>query len=146
MSSRKITFNLGHALVKTGNLSKDQFKSAYDECLKTGKRIKDVLISFGYINETDLAKVFSRKLNMPAFSLKGLCIHPDVKRMIPVELARKYQAIPVFVSGNVLAVATDDPLDYDSLNKIADHTQKDILTAFTSGKDITYALNAYDKI
>lgn len=140
----KITINLGRALVKTGNITEDQCNLAINENQQTGKRIKDILISRGYINEGQLEKICSKTLNMPSFSLHGVEINPKVTELIPREMAKKHHTIPVFVYGNVLAVATDDPLNFESLNIIADHTQKDILTTFTSSSDLMAKLEKYE--
>ncbi len=146
MVTGKIKINLGHALVKTGKITADQCEHAINECKETGKRIKDILVTRGYINEKQLERLFSRTLNLPAISLHGIGINPKVKALIPREIARKHLTIPVFVNGNVLAVATDDPLDFDSLNQIAHFTQKDILTTFSCSNDIMTMLNKYEEL
>lgn len=147
MTTGKLTLNLGQALVKTGNITADQCKMVIKESVKTGMRIKDILVKQGLVSERELERIFSRKLNLPAFSLHGLGINPEVKKLLPRDLASKHLTIPVFTNGNILAVATDDPLDFKSLRVIADHTQKDILTTFTRSDDIKeYLEKKYEEV
>lgn len=144
MATGKIIFNLGQALVKIGSITEEQCKQATHVSQKTGKRIKDVLVSSGFISESDLEKLFSRRLNLPVFSLHGIGINPKVKKLIPRDMIEKHLAVPVYLNGNILAVATDDPLDFDSLKLIADLTQKDILTTFTRSSDIIEYIEKHD--
>jgi type IV pilus assembly protein PilB len=141
--TNKLTLNLGHALYKTGDITQDQLRSALDSSTKTGNRIKDVLIQYGYITETILEKILSKKLNLPSLALHGVTINPNVVKLIPYALAERHSVIPVFNSGEVLTVATDDPLNYDSLMEIAEYTGKDIRTAFATLADIKDILGRY---
>ena len=117
--TQKLTVNLGQVLFKIGAITEAQLQNALDSCHKTGNRIKDILIQYGYVTESAIEKMLSQKLNLPTLALRGVTLNPKVVEMVPHELAERHSAVPVFIAGEVLTVATDDPLNYDSLMEIA---------------------------
>jgi len=135
--------NIGTALMESGKITKDQLEYIMNFINIPGNRISKVLVELGYFTENQLADILAKKLNLPCLSLKGIEINPAVVRLIPFVLARKCSSLPVLLLGNVLTIATDDPLDKGALEEISAHTRKEIRTAVAKFTEIQFCLEKY---
>lgn len=111
---------LGEMLVDGGILTSAQL----DEGLKCqvifGGRLGTNLVEMGLIREEDLALFLSKKLEIPFASPEQLMsVPPEVLRLIPVDVAEKYKAIPVRVDNRRLTIALADPTDFAAIDEIA---------------------------
>jgi len=70
-------------------------------------------------------------------------IDPKVLELIPEELARKHQVVPLFKVGETLTVATADPLNLTALDEIRLKTGKTIEPVVTTDGEIAQALGEY---
>ncbi len=117
---------LGHILVQSGLITKDQLQEALNEQRKTRERLGKILVKRGIIDEKDLAITLAQQLKLPLVDPLKLNIRSDVLEMILLESAEKYKAIPFGISGNVLHVATSDPANRLAADDLRFLTQKTI--------------------
>jgi general secretion pathway protein E len=68
-------------------------------------------------------------------------IQPEALRLVPEALARKYAAIPLEISGNVLHVAIANPGDIIALEALASQSQMHIVTETASAEEIREAID-----
>jgi type IV pilus assembly protein PilB len=100
---------LGELLVRENIISHQQLQRALEDQRKTGSRFSHSLTRLGILNERDLTAFLSRQYNVPAINLTEFEIEADVLRLVPGELAKKHQIVPVSRSGASLIVAVADP-------------------------------------
>ena len=93
-------------------LSKDQIANALGQCQKTGKPLKEVLVSGGFLTNDQLYSYLAEQLDIPYVDLSTFIIHPDVLKEVPESLARKYNLFPLFKVKDTLTIAMLDPLDF----------------------------------
>lgn len=115
-----MTIKLGEMLVKAGKITPAEL----DETLKSqvifGGRIGTNLIEMGYIEEKDLAHFLSIKLGVPyASSEQLMALSPQVLKLIPEEVVKKYKVIPLGLDKKKLVVAMADPSDFASIEEIS---------------------------
>jgi len=115
-----MTIKLGEMLVKAGKITPAEL----DETLKSqvifGGRIGTNLIEMGYIEEKDLAHFLSMKLGVPyASSEQLMALSPQVLKLIPEEVVKKYKVIPLGLDKKKLVVAMADPSDFASIEEIS---------------------------
>lgn len=78
--------------------------SGYDD-------FKRRLIENEFISEEELLLIFSKELKIPFLDLKKYKIPHNSQELLPKEMAFKYKVLPLCKIGNVLTLATSDPLD-----------------------------------
>ncbi len=66
---------------------------------------------------------------------------PEALQLIPEVLARRYNAIPLTISGNTLQVAMADPTDIFALEAFSAHSQKRIKPIAASSKEVRDAID-----
>jgi hypothetical protein len=105
---------LGALLVKRGVLTNERLDVALAESQSTGRRIGEVLLERGWIFESELAHAIAEQNDVAYVDIAARSVDPDAAARLPLEVARRYDAVPVRViaSGAVL-VAVSDPHDVD---------------------------------
>ncbi|MCK4697308.1 MAG: Flp pilus assembly complex ATPase component TadA, partial [Dehalococcoidia bacterium] len=68
-------------------------------------------------------------------------VQPEVLQLIPEVMARRYNAIPLTISGNTLKVAMADPTDIFALEAFSALSKKRIQPVVASAKDVREAID-----
>lgn len=91
-----------------------------DELRQEGKKPKlgDVLIDLEYVDETEYCKLLSEKLRVPYVDLSDYEISVAAANKIPATVARKFTVLAISEANDVLTIATNDPIDFYSLEEI----------------------------
>jgi type IV pilus assembly protein PilB len=132
---------LGDLLVADGLLTAEQLKKALAEQKGSPEKIGTVLIRLNYINDEQLIGFLSRQYGVPSITLAQLDIDPEVLRLVPAPIARKYEVIPVRRMGNSLALAMADPTNVFALDDISFMTNLQVLPLVASQTAIKKAID-----
>jgi len=142
MTSKQKT-SLGESLVEEGILTAEQLKKAQGEEKQSGLRLRKVLVRMGLIAEEDLVAFLSTKLAIPHIELENYLIDNPVIDLVPEELARKHELIPVLKIGNRLTCAMVDPWNVFALDELRLKTGLIIEPAVATETEIRKALDQY---
>ena len=134
---------LSETLVELGLLTVQQVKEAQKEEQETAKPFRKIIVQKGFISEEDLVAFMASSMNLARLELANYIIDPQVIALIPEELARKHQIIPVFKIGNSLTCAMFDPLNIFAIDELRNKTGFDIEPASSTEKEIKKALDEY---
>jgi type IV pilus assembly protein PilB len=132
---------LGDLLVADGLLSADQLKKALAEQKGSPEKLGSVLVRLNFVNEDQLIGFLSRQYGVPSITLAQLDIDPDVLKLVPSPIARKYEVIPVRKMGNSLALAMADPTNVFALDDISFMTNLQVLPLVASQTAIKKAID-----
>lgn len=113
-----MALQLGDLLLKTKLISEKQLEEALAEQKQLGGRLGEHLIRLGYVNEDDILDALSQQYGVPSINLEHFEIDDSVIRLIPSDVARKYQFIPVSKTGATLTVAMADPTNVFAMDDI----------------------------
>lgn len=111
---------LGEMLRRAGIITTAELDEALKSQIIFGGRLGTNLIEMGCIEEEHLARVLSEKLHVP-FAEPGalLAIPAAVITLIPHEVAKKHQVVPLRVDGHRLTLAMADPSDLSLIDELA---------------------------
>ncbi len=109
---------LGDMLIRSKVISDAQLAKALEEQKANGGRLGASLIKLGFIKEEDLASFLSRQYGIPSINLAEFEIEPNIIRLIPPDIAQKYQIIPVNRAGSTLIIAMSDPTNIFAIDDI----------------------------
>jgi len=130
-------------LINNKAISKAQLDKALKIQKDKGGSLKNILVQSGFITEKDLMSVLSQGLGIPPISLSRFKIDPELIKLIPREVANKYQIIPVSKVGNMLTVAMSDPLNIFAIDEMRAITKLDIGTIIAFQKEVQDAIDQY---
>jgi type IV pilus assembly protein PilB len=135
--------SLGESLVERKLISEEQLKSAVKESEISGEPLRKTLVKTGLVSEEDICDYFEEQLGIPRIDLKNYLIDQKILSLIPESLAKKYNLIPLFKTGDTLTIATADPLNVVAMDEIRIKTKSNIEPAVATETDIRNSINQY---
>lgn len=124
-------------------ITQEQLEEALAEQREQGGNLQAILTRRGLVSDADLLSALSQGLGVPPISLTRMKIDPTLKRIVPREVAKQYQLIPISCIGKTLTVAMADPLNIFALDMVTTLTGLSINLLLTSPTDIRDAIDAY---
>lgn len=109
---------IGELLLREKLITEEQLKEAISEQRQGGGRIGYNLTKLGYISEQDLTSFLSKQYGIPTVDMSSMEIDPEVVKLIPEDVAKKYQVMPVSRTGSTLVVAMADPANIFAIDDI----------------------------
>ena len=134
---------LGELLVREKLITADQLKKAIEEQRSSGGRLGYNLAKMGYVNEKDLTTFLSKQYGIPAVDLNTTEIDPEVIKLIPENVANKYQVIPISRTGSTLVMAMADPSNIFAIDDIKFLTGYNVESMVASEVAIKAAIEKY---
>ena len=129
-------------LLSKGLLTKEQINTAREDMKKTGLPIEKTLEKLGYITEEDIVKSVAESMNVGYIDLKHYLLNPELAKLLPERLARKYKVVPLFKIAKSLTVVMANPSDIVALDEIrVESGMTSIDPLFSTEKDIQDAID-----
>ncbi|MBI4915442.1 MAG: type IV-A pilus assembly ATPase PilB [Acidobacteria bacterium] len=138
-----MALKLGELLLKAQLISQQQLTKALDEQRGTGGKIGEILQRLGYVTEDDIIECLSHQFGVPSINLRHFEIDESVAKIIPADLARKYNVIPVNKTGATLTVAMADPTNIFAMDEITFMTGYRVEPVVSSEEAIREAIDRY---
>ncbi len=134
---------LGELLVRNNLITEDQLDKALEEQKTSGNRLGSSLIKLGYLSEEELSAFLSKQYGVPSINLGEFDIDPNVIKLVPPEVAQKYQIIPINRAGSTLIVAMSDPSNIFAIDDIKFMTGYNVEVVVASEVAIKAAIDQY---
>ena len=83
-----------------------------------GASVLDELVKEGVVSEDDVLGLLASQFGMDMVGIDASQLDTELAKVISAEDARKYGVVPLMRDGDTLTVAVQDPLDYDSLDRL----------------------------
>jgi len=134
---------LGQLLITSNIISEDQLKEAMGRQRKEGGRLGTNLVKLGYITEDKLVAFLSKQWGVPAINLADYKIEPQVLKLIPLEIVRKYLIVPVARVGATLTIAMADPSNVFVIDDVKFMTGYNVEVVVSSETSIINAITSF---
>src|SRR3989339_85362 len=102
---------IGQLLIAKGVISEDQLRIATQEQSKSPQPLGRLLVRLGFLSEATIRDVLSENLGQESVDLANVVVDSAAVTMIPKEVARRYQLVPISVDqgSKNLTLAIADP-------------------------------------
>jgi MshEN domain len=100
---------LGTLIFRAGLLTEEQLEDALQEGVRSGKRLGEVLLEGGLIDERDLGRLLADQKGLRFVELFQLTLDPAATALLSAEKAHMFAALPVGFEDGVPVVAVADP-------------------------------------
>lgn len=138
---------VGELLLSAGVIDELQLKSALAEQDRWGQRLGVTLIKMGMVEENHLIGALAQQLGLPATSLVGRRIAPEVIALVPGRIATAHQVVPLFVTRNAatakLFLGMEDPSKLEVLDDLCFRTGLEIQPVMMGPTELSEALSRY---
>ncbi|MCU0665665.1 MAG: GspE/PulE family protein [Candidatus Omnitrophica bacterium] len=139
----KTKLNFIKILTDANKITTEDIEKAISIQRKTGKEIKEVLISEGFINEEDLLSLVAYHLNVPFIDPYKYELDPRLVASIPEEIVRKYSFLPLYKIGDTLLVAIAEPMDIITLDNLRLSLKCEIKQVLAKEKAVNDCINNF---
>ncbi|MEO0586100.1 MAG: ATPase, T2SS/T4P/T4SS family [Planctomycetota bacterium] len=128
---------IGEILRRWGIVDDQQVEDALKISQGGSDRIGTALVKLGYASQSDVAKALASQYDMEFVDLEQAnVVSKDDLALIPADIVRKYQVLPLGKEGGTLKVLVSDPMNLSLIDDLQ----------FRLGGKIELALGASDKI
>ena len=138
-----MTERLGELLIKRNYITPEQLKRALEEQKMKGGRLESNLIRLGYIKEDELLSFLSAQYRVPSVKISKMEINPNVIKLIPSSLSKKYFIVPINRMGPKLTLAMADPSNIVVIDEIKFMTGFNVEPVVASETEIIDAIKKY---
>ncbi len=138
-----MALKIGEILLRAKLITEEQLQNALDEQAQLGGRLGEHLIRLGYVTEEDILDCLSQQYGVPSINLRHFDIDESIVRLIPADVARKYQFVPVSKTGATLTVAMSDPTNVFAMDDITFITGYRVEPVVASEEALREALDKY---
>ncbi len=117
---------LGDLLVEEGLLTQEKLQTCMQENTGSGMKLGEYLQKQSVVSEEKIVSALSRQLRIPRLTENQMLPGPTLANMIPREMAKQYQIVPLRDDALGLTCAMLDPMDLLALERIEEVVQKTI--------------------
>ncbi len=136
--------HLGDILINEGQLSEERLQQALAwQHQHPGIHIGDALVELRFCSREQVNAAMASKLGIPYVKLANYEIPPQVLSMIPADIALQYNVLPLAEHNKRLVIAMENPLDWEALELLRFHTNRNIDAVITSSAEISKVLDKY---
>ncbi|SDU05950.1 GspE/PulE family protein [Halopseudomonas salegens] len=136
---------LGQILLERGLITPDQLKAALNLQRKQPVKLRlgEMLLNINAINQEQLSSVIAEQLKVPVVDLAEFDLDDGLLALLPEEIARQYQVIPLMVHAERLIVACPDPTQHELLHLLGFITGKPVEAVLADTQAIEHAINMH---
>jgi len=129
-------------LLETSLITKSQLERGKAEREGEETVIK-VLIRLGIVTQEDVTRAIAAHAAMDYVDLSALSVSEEVIQLVPREVAKRFNVIPLALSETGLMVAVGDPLNFDTFDSLHHMLQRDLEFVCATPDAITTAYRKY---
>jgi len=123
-----------------GAISLDQAKEAKNHADRTGLSVRDAVVQLKMVDHETAARAYANELGRSYFDLADIVPENDAMDMVPKNVVRRHNCLPLFVDDTAVVVACADEPDSELEDEIRLRFGKPIRPVIASGKSINQAI------
>ena len=131
---------LGDLLVSAGLLTEEQLMKGLELQKGSGKRLGTVLQDEGMITELEMIEALQRQLGVEFIDLSKITIPTELAQVVPQNIAKQYQVVPVRLIRDELYLAMSDPLNFYAIEEVRRVVKKKVVPMIAMSDAIDRAI------
>ena len=130
-------------LQEHGTVTEEQVQHARQTATVDHASVVDHFLRNDVLSESDVLAVLASHFGMEMVSLLGVDLAPEIRDLIPAEVARRYRVVPLYNVDNSVTVAISDPLDFDTLDSLRYLLKCNVEGVIATNAEIKVLLDKY---
>jgi len=110
--------HLGEILLKANLVDKQAIVNAIKAAKTSNKRLGQVLLEQGLISEDTLTKVLAKQFGLRYVNIDKVQVPSNAKSLVPEELMKKHNVLPLGEDNGKLRLAIGDPSDIETMDAL----------------------------
>jgi type IV pilus assembly protein PilB len=140
--ARNVQKRIGDVLFEQGVVTEKQINEALRKRDK-GEKIGEALVRFGFCTDSQIVDALESSLGIRRVNLQLLHIDEGVLKLLDEEFVTKSRIMPISIHGRRLVIATNDPLDFPTIEAVRLRTGMNVETVLATKNDIDTAIARY---
>src|SRR5215831_10938052 len=136
-----VSRRLGDLLVREGLINQEQLQRALADQKGSNEKLGSILVRLDLINEDQLIDFLSKQYGIPSITLTQLDVDAEVVKLVPAQIARKYEVLPIKRAGNQLTLAMADPTNVFAVDDVGFMTNLQVVPVVASQGAIRKAID-----
>lgn len=136
-------YKIGEILSKSGYITPSQFEVAKQQQKKSGGRLGAILIQLEYIDKDTISTLLNRQFNIPSVDISKEPPGNDALKLMAYDMAKKFMAFPLRVTGNILQITMAEPTDIEAVAKLQELVGRELSVCVSTEDDIIAAYHQY---
>lgn len=133
------THLIEQALLNRKIINKEQLKKAKEVQKKESVGLEDALVQLGYSTYQEIIKCLSEHYDLPIVDIENLEIPEEIINLLPMQIIKKNNILPISKSNGVITVAMSRPPDLGFMDNLRFMLSSDIKCALATSEQIKYA-------
>lgn len=135
---------IGEILIENGSINQDQLKKALElQKELPGKLLGKILVEMGSVTEEEIVIALATQFNVPYLPIANFVFNEASEKLIPKDIIQKYLCIPLEKIGNLLTVVMADPTNEQAIREIEEGTKSKVQAFVASTSEINAALQQH---
>lgn len=134
---------IGEILIQHKLITQQQLVYALKVQKLKGKKLGDMLIELGYVQEEDLINALSKRLNVPYVDLTKFKVQTKTLDLLTRNYVEKNNIIPIENNDRMIVVATNDPMNFYLMDDIILRTGHNVKFVLATKTMIEMAIDQY---
>jgi type IV pilus assembly protein PilB len=135
---------LSTILVQAGKITQEQADKALASAKEKKEKFEAVLVQMGAVaSEDELASFVGKHLKIGTLRLSDVELNPEIVKLIPLDIARKFKVVAISKINKVLMVAISDPNNIYVLDAVKFITGCNVQPVISPERAIEKAIEAY---
>ena len=130
-------------LLESNIINQEQLDKALWLQKEKGGTLSQILIDQGFVKQKEILLALSEDLNIPLINLNKYIIDPSIIDLIPKEISRYYQILPLSKIGPTITIAVSDPLNVFAIDDIKTLTGFDVRIVLSEASFIQSGIENY---
>ena len=130
-------------LISEGIISAEQLAEALRLADSSGKKLHDEVVRLGYAPGEKVLQALAKAYRIKFVDLSAVEVEPQVVALLPESVARENTIFPLAEAGGALRVATSDPTDLDTQEKLRFILNREVELALAPREQIVEAINRH---
>lgn len=135
---------IADAMIEDGVLLPSQLEEVMAQQKSQGGRLLKILLDKNYVTEQDMMVSMGRILGTPPINLSRVKVPKEIGSLIPRDVAKNHQLLPIAKLNNSLYVAMADPLNVLALDDVRQITHMEVVPLITTERMVADAIANLD--
>ncbi|HEY4481983.1 MAG TPA: ATPase, T2SS/T4P/T4SS family, partial [Candidatus Brocadiaceae bacterium] len=136
-------YKIEYALLNKGLINKEQLDKAKDVQAKQHIKLEDALVKLGFLTYSEIIQFFSSQYDLPVIDLDKTNIAPEIINLIPLQLVKKHNIVPVSKDNGIITIAVSSPPDLGFIDNLRFMFNADFKYVLTTPENIKKTINKY---
>jgi hypothetical protein len=135
---------IGDILLEQGFIDQIQLDEALEgQAKQRDKKLGEIMVDMGYATYKMIGIALAIQYNIPFMDLSSQTIDPQLRELVPVKIASRWQIMPLNLQQRVLTIAMADPTEQSVQEEVRNLTGLTVITVVATPQDIARTITRF---